>query len=184
MFDLQNAVNSFPISGGHVELRIFTKENITDEYIGWLNDADVVRYSNQRFTQHTRKSSLDYLQTFSNTENIFLAVYLTDETRYVGTMRVHFSAAHQVADIGIMIGDKACWGRGVGGDAWLTLLNWLVDVAGIRKVTGGTLRCNSGMVKIMVNSGMNPDGVRIAQNIVDGQAHDAMFFSKFQPDRF
>jgi RimJ/RimL family protein N-acetyltransferase len=181
MSDLQNAENYFPISGEHIELRIFTKENITDEYIGWLNDSDVVRYSNQRFTQHTRKTSLDYLQTFSNTKNIFLAVYLKNESRYIGTMRVYFSVPHQVADIGIMIGDKTCWGRGVGGDAWLTLLNWLVDVAGIRKVTGGTLRCNSGMVKIMINSGMKPDGVRIAHNIVDGQAQDALYFSKLKP---
>lgn len=181
MFNLKNAANFFPISGRFVELRIFTKEHITNEYISWLNDADVVRYSNQRFTQHTLQTSLNYLQTFSNTENIFLAVYLKNEARYVGTMRVHFFAAHQVADIGIMIGDRTCWGRGVGGDAWHTLLNWLVDVAGIRKVTGGTLRCNSGMVKIMINSGMKPDGVRVAQNIVDGQAQDAMFFSKFKP---
>jgi RimJ/RimL family protein N-acetyltransferase len=182
MIDLQLLKEMFPISGEMVKLDIFTKENITDAYLGWLNDPIVVRYSNQRFRQHTLQTSLNYLRTFDGTENIFIAVYLKGDGKYVGTMSIYFSAEHETADIGIMIGDIGCWGEGVGGDAWSSVLSFLLDTVEVRKVTGGTLRCNKGMAKIMVNSGMKPDGVRVAQELANHQVQDVLHFAKFRDD--
>ena len=139
MIKLDKLKNPLSIKGKLVILKTFTEENITDEYLSWLNDYAVVQYSNQRFKKHTYETSSDYLKSFSNTENLFFAIYLKDLHRYVGTMSVYVSSAHQTADIGIMVGDKSCWGRGVGGDAWNIILTWLIDVVKIRKVTGGTL---------------------------------------------
>ena len=99
---------------------------------------------------------------------------------YVGTMSVYISTAHETADIGIMIGDRTCWGDGIGGDAWNTILTWLLDVVAIRKATGGCLRDNKGMAKIMINSLMQTDGVSIEQELVDGQPQDIMYFAKFR----
>lgn len=180
MIDLLRLKSFFPIEGEQVRLNIFSEENITDSYLSWLNDPVVVRFSNQRFRRHTYQTGLDYLHSFVDAESIFLAVYLKDDQHYVGTMSVYFSSVHETADIGIMIGDKSCWGRGIGGDAWVTLLSLLLDTVKVRKVTAGTLSCNTGMIRIMVNSGMKPDGVRVAQELVDGQAQDIMHFAKFR----
>jgi len=182
MISLDTVERLFPIEGKLVRISIFTEENITDTYLSWLNDPEVVRFSNQRFFQHTYHSSLDYLRTFVGTTNIFLAVYLKDEDKYVGTMSVYFLPPHEVADIGIMIGDRDCWGKGIGGDAWTTVLSLLIDVVGIRKVTGGTLSCNKGMLKILAKSGMKPDGVRVRHELVNGQEEDAVLYAKFKRD--
>lgn len=93
-------------------------------------------------------------------------------------MSVYLSKAQQSADIGIMIGDPSCWGRGVGGDAWRTVLSWLTDVAQVSTVTGGPLSCNTGMVNIMVNSGVQLARVDPAHALVEGQVADAVYFSK------
>lgn len=180
MIDLQSLKDFFPIEGKLVKLDIFSEKNITDAYLGWLNDPAVVRFSNQRFRRHTRQTALDYLQSFKGTENLFLAVYLKNDNKYIGTMNVYFSAAHETADIGIMIGDRACWGAGVGSDAWLTMLSFLLDTVKVRKVTGGALGCNAGMIKIMAKAGMKPDGVRMAQELMDSQPQDILHFAKFR----
>jgi len=180
MIDLQSLRERFPIPGKLVNLNLFTKENITADYLDWLNDPDVVRYSNQRFRSHTFESSVDYLNSFSGGDNLFIAVSLKDNDKYVGTMSVYFSAEHETADIGIMIGDKSCWGEGVGFDAWSAVLSFLLDVVKIRKVTGGTLECNKGMLKIMLNSGMKGDGTREAQELVNQQPQDVLHFAKFR----
>jgi [ribosomal protein S5]-alanine N-acetyltransferase len=184
MIDIYKLKSSFPIDGANVKLNLFTESNITDDYLNWLNDPAVVKYSNQRFTQHTHQTSSDYLQTFVNSENLFLAIYLKENEKFVGTMSVYISTAHETADIGIMIGDRTCWRIGVGGDAWKTILNWLIDVVRVRKVTGGTLRCNAGMVNILINSGMHSDGLSIAQELVEGKAQDILYFAKFQANKF
>jgi RimJ/RimL family protein N-acetyltransferase len=77
-----------------------------------------------------------------------------------------------------MIGEPSCWGQGVGGDAWRTVLCWLIDVAQVNKVTGGTLRCNTGMVNIMFNAGMYLTSARQKYELIEGQSVDVVYFEK------
>ncbi len=166
-----------PLTGKLVRLQKFTDENLADEYISWLNDFDVVRYSNQRFRQHNQETCRAYFNSFENSDHIFVAIY--QDTKFIGTMTAYISRIHQTADMGIMIGDRQYWGKGVGKDAWTTLMQGLFEQSQLRKITGGTLRCNKAMVNIMVSSGMQPDGIRIAQELVDGNPVDILHFAKF-----
>ena len=92
-------------------------------------------------------------------------------------MTAYRSLAHGTADIGLLIGG-GMQGQGLGKDAWATLTAYLL-ATGARKVTGGTLRCNTAMLSIMQACGMKPDGVRIAQEMIDGVAHDMLHFARF-----
>ena len=51
--------------GGKVALRPFGAADVTDAYVGWLNDPEVTRFSNQRFRTHTRGSCEEYLASFA-----------------------------------------------------------------------------------------------------------------------
>lgn len=166
-----------PLTGKLVKLQRFSVDNITDEYISWLNNPDVVRYSNQRFHQHNQETCLAYFNSFVNSDHIFMAIYR--DLKFIGTMTAYISKIHQTADMGIMVGDRQYWGKGVGKDAWTTLMQGLFEQSQLRKITGGTLRCNKAMVNIMVSSGMQPDGIRIDQELVDGNPVDILHFAKF-----
>jgi [ribosomal protein S5]-alanine N-acetyltransferase len=168
----------FPLSGEFVSLHPFVEANITSEYIGWLNDPTVVRYSNQRFSQHNQETCRAYLRSFGSSNHIFLSIQ--KDSKFIGTMTVYISVAHKTADMGIMIGDRQYWGKGFGQDAWITLMQSLFDRFHMRKVTGGALRGNTSMVNIMIKSGMQADGVRIGQELVDGNPVDILHFAKFQ----
>ncbi|MEG4247518.1 GNAT family N-acetyltransferase [Microcoleus sp. Pol10D4] len=167
----------WPITGKIVTLDQFSLKNITPEYISWLNDPHVLQYSNQRFRQHTQESCLAYFHSFENSDNIFVAVY--QDSKFIGTMTAYISNIHQTADLGIMIGDREHWGKGIGKDAWITLMQGLFEQCKLRKITGGTLRCNQAMVKIMIETGMQLDGIRIAQELVEGVPVDILHFAKF-----
>ena len=121
MIDKTKFYNFQPIQGEKIQLNNFTNNDITEHYLSWLNDPEVVKYSNQRFVKHSRSTSIKYLESFSATSNLFLAIYLKDEKIHVGTMTVYISDEHETADIGIMIGDRNWWGHGIGGDAWRTM---------------------------------------------------------------
>ena len=175
MFYFRSDDTPFQLTGQLITLRPFTSSNITSEYIGWLNNPAVLRYSNQRFRTHNVETCEAYLSSFIQTDNMFLAIYR--ESEFVGTMNVYVSQAHKTADMGIMIGYQ-CWGKGIGTDAWTTLMRYLFQ-SGIRKVTGGALRCNTAMVNIMMKSGMKPDGVRVAQELVNGEPEDILHFAMF-----
>lgn len=168
------------IQGAMVLLRPFCRDDITDDYIGWLNDPAVVRFSNQRLAKHDRVSCLRYLSDFSGGDNLFLSIRRLDTGRAIGTMTAYVSTHHGTVDVGLMIGDKSVWGRGFGLDAWNSLTSWLLSQSTIRKLTGGTLACNMAMVRIMERTGMQLEGVRKAQEIVEGLPQDVLYFAKFR----
>jgi RimJ/RimL family protein N-acetyltransferase len=180
MIDINKSKDSLTLEGRAVALKSFSIGNITPNYIAWLNDPEVVKYSNQRFFLHNTDTCLEYFLSFIGTNNIYLAIYLKEENLYVGTMTVYISIAHETADIGILIGDKKNWGKGIGQEAWVLMVDWLIKVAKVRKVTGGAIRSNVHMTKIMVNSGMKNDGVRVEQELLDGKPQDIVYFAKFR----
>ena len=169
----------FELIGKSIKLRVFTPEHINHDYIDWLNDSEVVKYSNQRFKHHNTISCHEYLESFENTKNLFLAIHLIDSNKFIGTMTAYFSIPHKVVDIGLMIGDKSIWGKGIGREAWEMLMIYMLDTKNIRKVTGGTLSCNLGMVNIMKKSGMQPDGDRLKHELVNNSPVDILYFAKF-----
>lgn len=157
----------------------FQLVDITPTYLGWLNDPDVTRFSNQRFNTHTAASSAAYLESFSGTSNSFLLIARSSNGRPVGTATVYRNTHHGTADIGLMIGDRQCWGQGYGREAWSGLLAALLKEPGIRKLTGGTSASNKAMLRIMEKSGMNLEAVRIRQELIEGKQVDLVYYSLF-----
>jgi len=168
------------LAGRLTLLRPFTAADISNEYLGWLKDPEVVRFSNQRFRVHTRETALAFVNSFAGSGNLFLGIRLAENQRLVGTITAYRSQPHQTADMGILIGDRDCWGKGIGLDAWASLMDYLLNICRLRKVTGGTLRCNVGMVRIMERSGMILEAVRIQQELVDQVPQDALYYAKFR----
>jgi len=168
----------FKIKGKHVVLSNFAEEDITDSYINWLNDSDVIKFSNQRFIKHDYLSCKKYFDSFNNSENLFISIKLTGSNKMIGTMTAYFSH-HQTVDVGIMIGEKSKWGKGYGSDAWKTLLQWLKENNNIRKITAGTLAINFEMLKLLEDSGMHLEAVRKSQEVVNGKAEDILLYAIF-----
>jgi len=168
------------IRGERVDIRRFTRKDITPDYINWLNDPRVVRYSNQRFRVHTTETCIRYFEFFSGTPSLFLKIVPVDSDQKIGTMTAHISPHHGTADMGILIGDTSRWGEGLGSDAWVTLLGWLLIQGSARKVTGGCLSSNKAMIRIMESSGMTLEAIRPRQELVDGIPLDLLYFGKFR----
>lgn len=160
-------------------VRSFGEKDVTDEYIGWLNDPEVLRFSNQRFRAHDRASCLAYLKSFLGTPNRFLSVIDIASDRAIGTMTVYEAPMHGTADVGIMIGNRSVWSHGYGQDAWDTVLRWLSARSDIRKVTAGTVAPNLGMRRLMERSGMRLEATRAAQEMVEGRTEDVLYYGLF-----
>ena len=170
------------LTGIKVCLQPFLKSDISSEYISWLNDPDIVRYSNQRFIRHTKKSCDEFFVNFNNGSNLFLSIKSLNDNQLIGTMTVYVYTHHKLVDIGIMLGQKSLWRQGYAQDAWDTLLDWLIDNQGIRKVIAGTMSCNRAMINIFERSGMRLEATLPRQELLDGEAFDIQFYAKYGPD--
>jgi len=167
------------ILGNRVLLRKFIVSDITEQYISWLNDSDLMRFSNQKYSKHSAKSCSSYMEGFRNTPNMFLAIERLEDEQVIGTITAYVSQFHGTADLGIMVGHAEARGLGFGLEAWNLLVDHLIKEGAHRKITAGTLRTNLPMRRIAERSGMHVEAVRTAQELVDGAETDVLLYAKF-----
>ncbi|HEV2145971.1 MAG TPA: GNAT family N-acetyltransferase [Longimicrobiaceae bacterium] len=164
----------------------FTDEHLTERYVGWLNDPEVVRYSDQRQRAHTLESCRAYMESFRGTPHHFWAIVARDPALgHIGNVNAYVAEEHRVADVGILVGERGAWGAGFGTEAWIAVCDHLLRAGGMRKVTAGTLEVNRPMLVVMQRAGMVPDGRRVRQSLFEGRevdvVHAALFADEWKP---
>ena len=164
-----------------LRLEPFGEAHLTPRYVAWLNDPEVVWFSEQRHRRHTLASAAAYAASFAGTPHGFWAIVAHDPVLgHIGNINAYVDESNSVADVGILIGDKAVWGRGYGLEAWTAVCRHLLEERGLRKVTAGTVAVNHGMLSIMRRAGMREDGRRQRQCVIDGVEVDLVHMALFR----
>jgi ribosomal-protein-alanine N-acetyltransferase len=155
----------------------FHRRFITSRYINWLNDPDVTRFSNQSSQIHTKDSCIDYLDSHHNSGNMFWAIIEVREGYgHIGNINAIVDKKFQVADLGILIGEKQLWGKGYGLEAWLLAVDYVFSNTSVSKITGGTPLNNKAMISIFRKAGMREQTPAIVQDMVAGELIDCIVF--------
>ncbi len=161
------------LSGTKCRLEPFAERHLTERYVGWLSDPAVVRHSEQRHRKHDLASCRSYAASFEGSPHYFWAIVANDASLgHIGNINAYVDTANGVADVGILVGEHASWGRGFGTDAWLAACRFLLLDQNLRKVTAGTLANNHGMLAVMRHSGMREEGRRRRQSLWEGAEID------------
>lgn len=156
----------------------FGEKHLSERYVSWLHDPENMRWSENRFAKHTLESCREYMRSFDGSPNMFFAIVAKDPALgHFGNLTVYVEPRHGLADIGILIGDRAAWGKGYGREAWGAIQSALLEEPGIRKVTGGCVADNVGMVKVFEACGMVPDGRRVRQYVYEGREVDIVHYA-------
>lgn len=153
-------------------LQPFKEWHLTNNYVAWLNDSEVTKYSEQRHREHDMESCKAYFKSMQVNDNWFLAITTKNTNEHIGNISVTFDKPNKTADIAIMVGERKYWGKGYGLEAWQAVLGALVNYTDIRKVTAGTMKENKGMLAIMKKSGMKIEGIREKQFMLSGKEID------------
>lgn len=159
----------------------FTAAHIQADYIAWLNDPQIVQFSNQRFNQHNESTCRNYLASFANSANRFFAIEDKFIPQLIGTLTIYINLYHRTADLGILIGNSNQWGKGYGHEAFGLAVDSLLYITKFRKVTAATMSCNKGMIKIMEKCCMKLEATQKAQELLDEEPMDILYFAKFAP---
>jgi len=175
----------------HAEIRTerlrlvpFAEEFLTPRYVGWLNDPEVVRFSRQRHALHTLESCRRYWQSFHGTPHrLWAIVEAAEGLGHVGNLSASIDPHDEVADLGILIGQRSAWGRGYGSEAWKAVCRHLFEGPGVRKITAGTYATNLAMLGIMRAAGMAEDGRRLRHALVEGAEVDVVHAALFREGR-
>ena len=158
----------------------FQEKHLTAFYLGWLNNRELMKYSEQRHRAHSLESCRSYMQAFSDSPHYFWA--LEYEFEHVGNMNAYVDEYNLLADLGILIGAPHAQGKGIGCEAWLAVCKFLFEQRNIRKITAGALSVNLPMLHLMEKAGMREDGMRKKHYLCNDQEVDIVFMALFFND--
>ena len=160
------------IAGSAVLIKSFKCANIyADEYLSWLRDREVLLTLN--LTSYLNKPvDVDEVEQYccallESKNHIFCSIHERQTDLFIGTCKIgdidEFSG---VADIGIMIGEKRFWGKGIGCEAMSLLSDFAFNKLYLRKLTGGAMASNKPMLSIFDRLGFVKEGVKREQDRV------------------
>jgi RimJ/RimL family protein N-acetyltransferase len=169
------------LATGRLSLRRIGKP--TPRQVAWLNDPEVMRFSEQRHREHTLHSQQVYINLFRQVPSShFWGIYRVDRKTHIGNVTAVHDTANNVADVGIMIGESELWGQGYATEAWHKVCEWLLDKDGgaVRKLEAGCMRDNMAMLKIIRSSGFVEEGERKNHFLLGGSPVGMVLFGRFQ----
>ena len=104
------------------------------------------------------------------------------EGRPIGEIRLREIHPCGRAELAILIGEPACWGRGHGGDAIETLLRFAFGELGLRRVTLITDADNERGIRCYERCGFRREGVLRAHRLRYGQPLDMLVMAVLRED--
>lgn len=158
----------------------FNSEHLTENYISWLNDQEVVKYSEQRHEKHNLDSVRKYFFEKCHSNDYFLAIeFFDNKWIHIGNIGVSVNKPNNIADVSIIIGDKKYWGKGIAIIAWNLVLDLLLNKLNFRIVTAGTMEINEPMINLIKKSEMKIDAVLPARFDFEGNYISMVIASKY-----
>jgi len=152
------------LMGSRIYLRDVRESDATPAYVNWMNDPEVNQYLESRFAPATIESLKSFIRSHASGDaNVFLAIVLRDGGRHVGNIKLGpINWIHRVGDIGLVVGEKDCWGKGVATEAISLMVAYAFSELNLRKVTAGAYSINYGSIRAFQKVGFEIEGVRRA----------------------
>lgn len=138
-------------------------DQITEEYVSWLNDTDLNKYLEIRHTLQSKQTIIDYVNSLRQKHNCDLfAIVNKSNKKHIGNLTIS-SFNHNknsAVDFGIMIADKDARSIGVGAEIHLAVLKFMFSFKEINRMNANAASLNLVACKTMLSLGYKQEGIK------------------------
>jgi [ribosomal protein S5]-alanine N-acetyltransferase len=131
-------------------------------YLDWMNDAGLMQFLESRFRSYTNEDLAAFVAaTNADPDSLLLGMFMKDDGSHVGNIKIGpIDRHHRRGDIGLLIGDRTRWGRGLAREAIAALTAHALGPLGLHKVTAGCYGANLAARKAFLAAGFVEEGRR------------------------
>jgi ribosomal-protein-alanine N-acetyltransferase len=165
-------------------VREIRPEDVGETYVAGLNDPEVVGKTEAAGRAWSEAEIRHYVAE-SNQPGVsqLLGLMLKPQHRHIGNIRLFaFSTRHRRAELGIMLFDKTCWGRGLGTEALLAVCGYAFGTLGLHRICADYQATNLGSARIFAKAGFVHEGVFRKHFLVNGAFVDSIRVGKLDDD--
>jgi len=165
-----------------VELFLLEPAHVTGDYVSWLADREVTRFLESRFSNHDRLSTTAFVAAMlADPKVLMLGIRSVELGRHVGNIKLGpIDQNHGLGEIGLMIGDRSAWGRGIATDAISLIFRIATVQLGLRKITAGCYLSNVGSARAFEKAGFHTESIRKSHFLLDDREEDALLMARYR----
>ena len=162
------------LTGKRIYLRKLVLEDVEGGYHRWMNDPQVTHFLESRFRPSSKSDLRSYVESVDLDKNSWLfAGVLLEDDRHIGNIKLGpVNWIHRVADIGLLIGEQDCWGKGFAGEMIDLVVDFAFSSLNLHKVTASCYGNHEASASAFKKSGFSVEGTRKEQFYCDGEYVD------------
>ena len=159
-----------------LNLRIFQEDDLTQSYVDWFSNEEVVRFSDNQYRKLTFSTQLLYIRDCLN--NLDVDLYgIFDDNLHIGVIEIRgLKSPHKLSEISYVVGNINYWRRGVGHFAVSNLVKIARDKYKLHKLHAGVADKNIGSIKVLKKNGFVLEGTRLKHLIYNRKFYNQLDF--------
>lgn len=168
------------LHGRLIHCRPLTLGDVSERYVGWLNDPEVNRYSRRRRFTSSADDIRAFIEGLAPDEQV-LAICMNDGGTHIGN--IQFGPIDRVArcaEIRILIGDRSVWGRGFGTQAIYLVTRHLFVDERLHRVEANS--CNPAFGRAVQKLGWREEGRLRERFASEGGFLDYLWFGVLEQE--
>ena len=163
------------VLGHKVYLRPFEREDITDEYLNWVNDRTINSYIVASGFPINRDGAIEYYENSQPPNAAYFAVCDIDSGTHIGNARLSLiDWINRVATYGRLLGHNDFRGKGYGSDALVQLLRYGFHQLGLNRIWSSAVEENLQSLGSNDKVGMAREGKIREYVYANGKFHDTI----------
>ena len=164
------------IETNRLQIRSFSKEDVTTRYVEWLNDPQINQYLEVRHAQQTFDSVCEWVETTNKIPaRMLLGVYF-DETHVGNITFCQIEPAHKCLRVGICLGVKSMHGQGYGLEMIEGAVSYIFDKMGFNRIEAGLYCDNIASQRLFSAAGFRQEAVFRERLQCKGKFCDMLLF--------
>ena len=139
-------------------LRVLQVRDISEAYINWLNNHEIMQYTEQTRTTHNEQNVASFVSSMlDSSENYLFGIF--DDANHIGNIKIGpIDSFHKTADISYVIGHKNYWGRGIASMAIKAISEIAFMELELEKIYAGVYGNNIGSIKALQKNNFIQEG--------------------------
>lgn len=183
------STNTANITGPRVYLRPLERTDLNEQYLSWVNDPEIARYLDSRTFPTSMKDLVAFYEEVTRTrDNVILAIIDKKSDQHIGNVKLGpIRWVHRRATLGLLIGDKRFWGRGVGTEVTRLAVEYGFNRLNLRRIDLGLHAEHESALRCYEKAGFKVEG-RLREDLFhEGEYKDSLLMgllkSEYKPEK-
>lgn len=157
-------------------LRTLDNSDATHNYLSWLRDPEINRTLDIDGEEQTLQSVADYIASHDNVTDFLFGIFTKESDKHIGNLSLRYHSKHKMAYLGLMIGDKKYWGKGVPLETRSKVVDWIFNELDCNKIEAGCYSINLPSIYNFQKQHWEMEGILKSHRIVDGKSVDLILY--------